>query len=87
MAENSNNSVAGETHAWRYRSMAPKLWFIDGQAFWPVIACFFWPSKETFGFAVVSMLVLHFAARRGYGPVQLIGKARSILAGHVRYRS
>ncbi|MCR2831126.1 IcmT/TraK family protein [Acidithiobacillus ferrooxidans] len=80
------NTVANEINAWRYRSLIPKFFFIDGQAFWPILLCFIHPALVTLEFAVVSMLTLHFAARRGYGPGQLIGKLRSFLASRYRYR-
>lgn len=80
------NTVAGEVNAWRYRSKTPQFFVIDGQAFWPILIFLFHPELDTFIFVVVSMLILHFAARRGYGLPQLFGRLRVLFASPYRYR-
>lgn len=80
------NTVANEVNAWRYRSKTPKFFFIDGQAFWPILLVLFHPSLDTLLFALVSMLILHFAARRGFGLPQLFGRMRVLIGSAYRYR-
>lgn len=80
------NTVAQETNAWRYRSLTPKFFFIDGQAFWPILIFLFHPGLDTAIFVIVSMLILHFAATRGYGLPQLMGRLIVLLGSPYRYR-
>ncbi len=80
------NTVAHETNAWRYRSLTPKLFFIDGQAFWPIVLFLFHPALSTAGFVLVSMVILHFAAVRGYGLPQIMGRLRTTIGSPYRYR-
>jgi len=80
------NTVANEINAWRYRSQMPRFFFIDGQAVWPILLFLFHPGLATLGIAIVSMIVLHFAARRGYGLPQIFGRARVWIGSTYRYR-
>jgi hypothetical protein len=80
------NTVAQETNAWRYRSLIPKFFFIDGQAFWPILLFLFHPAQVTAEFVVVSMIILHFAAVRGYGLPQILGLLRTVIGSPFRYR-
>lgn len=80
------NTVQQETNAWRYRSQTPKFFVIDGQAVWPILLFLFHPGLTTLGVAVVSMVILHVAARRGFGLPQLFGRVRVWLSSPYRYR-
>jgi hypothetical protein len=80
------NTVAHETNPWRYRSMTPRFFFIDGQAVWPILLFLFHPGLATLVIAIVSMFILHFSARRGFGLPQLFGRLRVLLGSPYRYR-
>lgn len=81
-----NNELLNDINAWRFRSQPPQFFFIDGQAGWPVLLCFFWPHLDMFIFAGTSMVVLTVAARYGYGLPQLVGRLRAFMASRYRYR-
>jgi hypothetical protein len=73
-------------NAWRFSSQDPKLWKLDGSAFWPLLIVFFHFSAVTLVIAVVSIILLAFLTRKGYTPAVAMRRLWRFVLGNTRLR-
>ncbi|MBU2845213.1 MULTISPECIES: IcmT/TraK family protein [Acidithiobacillus] len=73
-------------NAWRFSSQDPKLWKLDGTAFWPLLILFFHFSVITLILAVLSMGLFAWLLRRGYTPAVAWRRLWRFVFGNTRLR-
>ena len=73
-------------NAWRFSSQDPKLWKLDGSAFWPLLILFFHLSVLTLILAVVSIGLLACLQRKGYTPAVAWRRLVRFIFGNTRLR-